>query len=148
MAQGRKKIPDEIKKLKGTFRPGRENKNQPKVGAISRTPPGILEERAIDEWNNYFDLLNSAGVLKATDADMLAIMCNDIKDYKRYSLKIKAQGEIVKGKPSHFIKLKNDARKRILEISPLFGIDPVNRQKIVVEAEKGKSGLEQIMDMH
>jgi hypothetical protein len=30
----------------------------------------------------------------------------------------------------------------------LFGIDPVNRQKIVVEAEKGKSGLEQIMDMH
>jgi P27 family predicted phage terminase small subunit len=94
---------------------------------------------SIDEWNNYFDLLNSAGVLKATDADMLAIMCNDIKDYKRYSLKIKAQGEIVKGKPSHFIKLKNDARKRILEISPLFGIDPVNRQKIVVEAEKGKS---------
>jgi P27 family predicted phage terminase small subunit len=148
MAQGRKKIPKEIKKLKGTFRPGRENKNEPKIGAISRTPPDILDKRAIGEWNYYIDLLDSIGVLKATDVDMLAMMCNDIKDYKRYSLKIKAQGEIVKGKVSQFIRLKNEARKRFLEIAPLFGIDPVNRQKIVVEAEKGKSELDKLMEMH
>jgi P27 family predicted phage terminase small subunit len=148
MARGRKQIPKEIKKLKGTFRPGRENKNEPNIGAISRNPPELLDERAINEWNYYIDLLDGIGVLKATDADMLAMMCNDMKDYKRYCVKIKAQGEIVKGKLSPFIRLKNEARKRFLEIAPLFGIDPVNRQKIVVEAEKGKSGLEQIMDMH
>jgi P27 family predicted phage terminase small subunit len=148
MAQGRKKIPDQIKKLKGTLRQDRVNKNEPKIGAISRNPPELLDERAIGEWNYYIDLLDSIGVLKATDSDMLAMMCNDIKDYKRYCVKIKAQGETVKGKLSPFIKLKNEARKRFLEIAPLFGIDPVNRQKIVVEAEKGKSELDKLMEMH
>jgi hypothetical protein len=35
------------------------------------------------------------------------MMCNDLKDYKRYCVKIKAQGEIVKGKLSPFVRLKN-----------------------------------------
>jgi phage terminase small subunit len=62
-------------------------------------------------------LLDGIGVLKATDADMLAMMCNDMKDYKRYCVKIKAQGEIVKGKLSPFIRLKNEARKRFKGLS-------------------------------
>ena len=148
MGQGRKAIPDEIKRLRGTLRKDRVNKNQPKIGGILSNPPEILDKRAIGEWDHYVTLLDKIGVLKQTDSDVLAIMCNDIKDYKRYCVKIKAQGEIVKGKVSPFIRLKNEARKRFLEIAPLFGIDPVNRQKIVVEAEKGKTELQKIMEMH
>jgi hypothetical protein len=34
MGQGRKAIPDEIKRLRGTLRKDRVNKNQPKIGGI------------------------------------------------------------------------------------------------------------------
>jgi P27 family predicted phage terminase small subunit len=147
MAQGRKRIPDEIKRRRGTLRKDRVNENQPKIGRISARPPDILDERAIGEWNKYVTSLGNAGVLKQTDSDMLAIMCNDIKDYKRYCVKIKAQGEIVKGKLSIFVKLKNEARKRIFEGAALFGIDPASRQKMVAEVEAEKTELEKIMEM-
>jgi hypothetical protein len=35
MGQGRKAIPDEIKRLRGTLRKDRVNKNQPKIGGIA-----------------------------------------------------------------------------------------------------------------
>jgi phage terminase small subunit len=58
----------------------------------------LTHERAIGEWEHYVTSLDKIGVLKQTDSDVLAMMCNDLKDYKRYCVKIKAQGEIVKGK--------------------------------------------------
>jgi hypothetical protein len=56
MGQGRKAIPDEIKRLRGTLRKDRVNKNQPKIGGILFPNSGAISRNLF--LASFFSLIN------------------------------------------------------------------------------------------
>lgn len=73
-----KRVPDNILKLRGTYRPDRhgEEENKPTVDERLPEAPIWLNELAVDEWRRVTRVLDEADVLRATDMVVLAAYCN------------------------------------------------------------------------
>jgi P27 family predicted phage terminase small subunit len=69
--RGRKPLPTNIKKLRGTWRPDRGNANEPKVQPGVPEPPEWLSADALAEWRRIVPQLKAAGLLTRLDLAVL-----------------------------------------------------------------------------
>ena len=70
MPRGRKRIPDEIKRLRGIDKknPDRLNYAAPKPDRKKHRKPGwVKDKHAVEAWKYYGELLDKLGVLTTTD---------------------------------------------------------------------------------
>lgn len=138
---GAKKLPKEIKELKGTLRPWRENKNAPQPGrALVLEPPAHLNEIAAAEYAKKAELLDRLGVFKEGDDVALASYAEAYARWVEAVKVINADGMIIYGKnempmrnPALYII--NNSLDQIHKFLVEFGLTPASRSKIKVDTK-------------
>jgi len=139
---GRKKIPTEIKQLRGTDRADRcaVNQMKPEPYVSIPLPPEHLGEIGKREWtvivSNYIQL----GMLSALDSGMIAAYCTQVELYIEANTELKDKSKLIKVKnadgslkgyaPHPLLKVANDALDRAIRIASELGLTPAARTKI------------------
>ena len=140
--RGRKKLPTEIKELKGTLQKCRELDNQMKPEKIVDLPypPEYLNDDGKREWYAIIKEYNKLGMISKLDLSMLGLYCNEIATYIEMTNKLKDKDRIMVFKnPDNSIKyaaqvpyqkIANDALAKALKIAIEFGLTPSSRTRI------------------
>ena len=137
--KGRKPLPTRVKELLGN--PGKRplNGREPKYPAGVGKAPDHLDEIARKEWNRVAKLLTAAGVVTAVDRGVLAVYCAVWSRLVRAERKVAEEGEVLKSPAGGMyqnphLAVANKAVEQIAKLSPMLGLDPSSRSRIVVPA--------------
>lgn len=140
--RGRKKLPTEIKQLKGTLRADREIKDAMKPTKIIDLPypPEYLNEDAKKEWYVIIKEYHKLGMISKLDLGILGLYCNEISIYIEMTNKLRDKdrvmvfknpdGSIKYAAQVPYQKIANDALAKALKIASEFGLTPSSRTKI------------------
>jgi phage terminase small subunit len=113
---GRPRIPEELKKRQGTFRPCRNlgGVSDFHLASTETNPPDYLNEAATEKWFELLEKLIPFEFLAVTDLDMLALYCCTYSEF------IKNTG----GKNS--LEILKEMRMQLTSL----GITPTTRKSI------------------
>ncbi len=128
---GRKALPTEIKRLKGTLRPCRENPDEPKPDCPIGDPPDYMSDRAKEIWHNTVGYLPK-GVITMCDTAVLETYCNMCALREELQQKVNAEGAVMRMKnevTATFRALK-DVQLAINSAGAELGLTPASRQKV------------------
>jgi P27 family predicted phage terminase small subunit len=145
-----KKISDEEKRRRGTFKPCMENTNQPIYDDIDLSPPTNLTKGAKKYWNNITPALKESGVAKNTDAYAIADLCKwlDVSDsaYKKYQKEgaVLDIGDYPMVNPQYTIF--KQAQTEVNKLVNSLGLNPVTRSKLIVAKPPEENTLKTLMD--
>lgn len=140
--RGRKKLPTEIKQLKGTLRADREIKDAMNPTKIIDLPypPEYLNEDAKKEWYVIIKEYHKLGMISKLDLGILGLYCNEISIYIEMTNKLRDKdrvmvfknpdGSIKYASQVPYQKIANDALAKALKIASEFGLTPSSRTKI------------------
>ena len=140
--RGRKKLPTEIKLLKGTLRADREIKDAMKPTKIIDLPypPEYLNEDAKKEWYVIIKEYQKLGMISNLDLGILGLYCNEISIYIEMTNKLRDKDRVMVFKNPDgtvkyaaqvpYQKIANDALAKALKIASEFGLTPSSRTKI------------------
>ena len=123
------RTPTRLKVLKGTDRPDRVNKNEPKPKPIAPDPPPGLDRFGKQAWQRLAPMLERLGLLTEADAEMLWTFCDT------WSVLRRAVRELQKLNPTDdnyrrvAVTVEN-ARKDLRLLGAEFGLTPASRSKI------------------
>ncbi len=156
MARGRKPLPKELLKLRGTDRRDRDRPSSTlgdpvpvdKVGAVCQVP-GLkgASRRARDIYWSLCKRVAAQGMLDpafchqmlfyAVEYDHFIECCEDIKKNGLYVAVETKKGTMLIQNPA--IKQRVAALEKLLKIGSNFGFSPVDRQRLKIQAEDTKS---------
>ena len=132
---GRKPLPTHLKLVKGTARPHRLNKDEPKPPVAVPEPPAHLDERARTRFTGMATMLARHGVMTELDAGALAryavIWCRWIEaeaEVKRRGSVAKTEGGNIIQNP--FLAVANKCLAQMAQIESEFGLTPSSRSRI------------------
>ena len=132
---GRKPLPTHLKLVKGTARPHRLNKDEPKPRATVPEPPAHLDERARAKFAAMAEMLARHGVMTELDAGALAryavVWCRWIEaeaEVMRRGPVVKTEGGNIIQNP--FLAVVNKCLAQMAQIEPEFGLTPSSRSRI------------------
>lgn len=132
---GRPRLPTAVKAMRGTLRPDREPKDEPKPAPSSATaPPSLLAaERRV--WNETAPILIANGLLTEADRETLARYCAAMVEWRNARRMIRKTGGpviVVNGvqQRNQWVKLRDEAQKTLNEIAREFGMTPASRPKL------------------
>jgi P27 family predicted phage terminase small subunit len=132
---GRKPLPTHLKLVKGTARPHRINKAEPKPAITVPKPPAHLDERARAKFAEMAEMLSRHGVMTELDASALArysvIWCRwlDVEtEVKRRGPIVKTEGGNIIQNP--FLSVANKCLLQMAQIESEFGMTPSSRSRI------------------
>lgn len=137
---GRKAIPDQIKKARGTLQPCRAT-NGGKIATISAvTPPSWLPKEAKKIFKDKCNMLAAYKVLTPLDLDQLAIYANSMSEAMISIEKINTQGRftviqddygnVINYVANPYIKHLAEQIKVINKLGSEFGFSPASRSSI------------------
>jgi P27 family predicted phage terminase small subunit len=136
---GRKPLPTHLKVVKGTARPHRINKEEPRPPVTTPVPPEYLDERARAKFVEVSELLARYGLMTALDGGSIAryavIWCRWIDaegEVKRRGSVVKTAGGNVIQNP--FLAIANKALLQLAQIETEFGMTPSSRTRIRASA--------------
>ena len=136
---GRKPLPTHLKLVKGTARPGRLNKNEPKPAAAAPEPPAHLDDRAKAKFTELAQMLARYGVMSELDAGALAryavVWCRWVDaeaEIKKRGPVVKTTGDNIIQNP--FLAVANKCLLQMAQIESEFGLTPSSRSRIRMEA--------------
>ena len=144
--RGRPPSPTKLKLIKGN--PGRRdlNENEPEPDLLEHAaPPAHLSDVAKQKWSDMVEMLSRNNVFTEMDVDLLAIYCEAHAIELHAFEQLEKYGEIVKspksGYPvaSPYKAIHNTAWKTKQEIMSEFGMGPVARTRININATTGHS---------
>ena len=149
---GRPPIPDEIKKNKGTLRPGRVKNNADHIPIKELpAPPEFLGASGIQEWNSKIQHLSDIGILAAADLGALSALCKEWQNYvdAEQSCDKNARFYAVKdesGKvkywgihPAHTIAQQH--LKAYITLCNEFGMTPASRSNVQISKGAALTGV-------
>lgn len=134
---GRHKLPDTIKKLRGTAQPCRLA-GATGIEAIDFvSPPSFLKKRAKKIFEDKAKQLIVLKIMSIMDVDLLAAYAmsyaamveaheNVLKEGYFIATKDE-EGEILESTPNPWIKIYNDSYKQVVQLGALFGFAPTSR---------------------
>ena len=145
MLPGRKPIPDEEKKLAGTFRKDRM-RNGLKFTQITVTPkpPAWLDSSSKKIFFDLSSLLISKNMLYESDIHLLAILSKELSIYEMACRELKTPSKFVfktesgYQQQSPWVNIRNQAQKNVKELGSLFGFDPLSRNRFNIKSEDKK----------
>lgn len=141
------RIPDEVKRARGTLKLSRVNPEQPAIiPARPPTPSGLDEQEAI-AYAEWADVLLRIGVLSLQDGVALReLACADVRVVRLRRL-VKKHGEVETDpksgatKQSGYGRAFDSARSDLGRLCAAFGVTPADRAR--VKAEKKEPPKEQ-----
>ena len=135
---GRKPLPTHLKLVKGTARPGRLNKNEPKPIATAPEPPAHLDDRAKARFTELAKMLARHGVMTELDAGAIAryavVWCRWVDaeaEIKKRGPVVKTTGDNIIQNP--FLAVANKCLLQMAQIESEFGLTPSSRSRIRME---------------
>ena len=139
---GRKKIPTELKKVRGTLRKSRELENQMQVKKIDGLPlaPEWLSDIGKNQFNIVSKQLNDLGMLYEVDITLIIAYANSMALHIESEIELRKTGRIMvyrdeNNKPKHaqIVPLQTVSKQALeaaLKIGVQFGLTPSARTKI------------------
>lgn len=79
--RGQRPKPTALRLLNGNAGKRPLNAQEPDTGAADTTPPPWLSEAATAHWHRLAPMLSDAGIVKASDRDLLATYCETFAAY-------------------------------------------------------------------
>ena len=132
---GRKPLPTHLKLVKGTARPHRLNKDEPKPIVAQPEAPAHLDERAKAKFVAMAEMLARHGVMTELDAGALAryavVWCRWVDaeaEIKRRGPVVKTEGGNVIQNP--FLAVANKCLLQMAQLESEFGLTPSSRSRI------------------
>jgi len=132
---GRKPLPTHLKLVKGTARPHRLNKAEPKPTVAVPEPPSHLDERARAKFADMAAMLARHGVMTELDAGALSryavVWCRWIDaeaEIKRRGPVVKTEGGNIIQNP--FLAVANKCLLQMAQLESEFGLTPSSRSRI------------------
>lgn len=132
---GRKPLPTQLKLVKGTARPHRLNRDEPRPTVAVPEAPDHLEDRARDQFVAMAEMLARHGVMTELDAGALAryavVWCRWIDA----EAEVKRRGPVVKTEAGNiiqnpFLAIANKCLLQMAQIESEFGLTPSSRSRI------------------
>ena len=143
---GRKKLPSNVKILKGTNRKSRENPNEPVPDTCIPDPPDFLSDYAMDEWNRITRQLENLNLISEMDMAALALYCQAWGRIEKYERMVAAKGEageIYKTTNGNYqlsplMWVINKAYEQVYKFISEFGFSPASRARLSVNKNEKK----------
>ena len=160
MGQGRKPLPTEVKRTRGTLQKCRTLENEMKVKTAETLPqpPEWLNDDGRAEWVSVTGELKTSGVLAYADFSIIAMYCNEIATYidcQRQMQKAGTRVMVIKdenGKLKYaqqvpYQKIAHDCVEKALKLAAEFGLTPSARTRIgsIKPPDSGDSFFEKLM---
>jgi P27 family predicted phage terminase small subunit len=144
--RGRKALPTQIKKAKGTHRPFRD-KDVPTPSSKKPLPPAWLNSRAKQIFRHMVKRLSVLDMASQSHTETIALLACRLEEVERYDKIINEQGyvyatvnfrgdKIIKVRPE--MALKEKALKQSQQLLAEFGLTPASAQKAGTPKEKKK----------
>ena len=160
MGKGRKKIPTEIKKLRGTLQKCRETESQMNVKRSGRIPdaPDWLSEVGREQYYKVTNELWNKNMLYEVDLALVIAYSNEMALYietekllrtkSRIYAKHDKDGNIVYAASVPYQKIANDALNKAIKLAVQFGFTPSARTNIQrIETNEYKDTIGDIIDI-
>ena len=144
---GRKKIPTEIKKVRGTLRKDRELENQMEVKRVNGLPvaPKWLSKIGKEQFNIVCDQLNNLNMLYEVDLKLIEAYSNSMALHIECEQALREKGRVQvytdeEGRPKHaqIVPLQSVSKQSLdqaLKLATQFGLTPSARTKISAPAK-------------
>ena len=149
MGKGRKQLPAEIKKLRGTAQPCREQAAGDSTAIAKLTdvkPPSWLDTTAKKIFKSKAEQLIALNVLTVLDIDMLALYAQSyslivealqqIKAEGKFNTLYNDEGQIIGFVENPYMKVYRDNFDKVQKLAGHFGFSPATRKSIMSVAEK------------
>ncbi len=135
---GRKPLPTHLKLVKGTARPHRLNKKEPKPPLVVPEPPDHLDEKAKAKFTELAKMLARHGVMTELDTGAIAryavVWCRWVDaeaEIKKRGPVVKTSGDNIIQNP--FLAVANKCLLQMAQIESEFGLTPSSRSRIRME---------------
>jgi P27 family predicted phage terminase small subunit len=139
MRTGRPPLPTNVKLMRGTARPHRLNRAEPKLPPVAPAMPAALPADARTTWRWLVRLLTPMRVLTKSDAATLMLAATRLEDYLRLRERVAAEGatyttETVSGSVFHRtrpeVQLAAAAWRDVSRLLGEFGLSPSSRSRV------------------
>lgn len=132
---GRKPLPTHLKLVKGTARPHRLNKSEPKPIVATPEPPDHLDEAARAKFTEVAEMLARHGVRTELDTGALARYVVIWRRWLEAEQEVKRRGPVVKTSNDNiiqnpFLAVANKCLAQMAQIENEFGLTPSSRSRI------------------
>lgn len=148
--RGRKKLPDEIKVIRGTDQPVRMSPNAPKLRVEMPMPPDWLTETAKEAYLEIAGILLDMRVVTRAHRMPLILLCEAYADYRKYRDILQEVGEtytttsesgtIYRVRPE--VGMRNEAWKQFRSMCSEFGLTPSSATKVQAIGDNEEDPLE------
>jgi P27 family predicted phage terminase small subunit len=141
MTTGRKPVPSHLKAVKGTVRPCRVNRDEPKPAADDIAPPEGMSKLALSHWRTVSRHLQEARIITNIDTTALMIYCEVYATWRDATDQINKYGSVVMGKDEYpvrspYLMVAQKSFEQMKAMMTEFGMTPSSRTRIkVVEPE-------------
>nr|DAY29159.1 MAG TPA: terminase small subunit [Caudoviricetes sp.] len=149
MGKGRKQLPAEIKKLRGTAQPCREQTAGDSTAIAKLTdvkPPAWLDTMAKKIFKSKAEQLIALNVLTILDIDLLALYAQSyslivealqkIKEEGKFNTLYNDEGQIVGFVENPYMKVYRDNFDKVQKLAGHFGFSPATRKSIMTMTGK------------
>jgi P27 family predicted phage terminase small subunit len=133
------RIPNNAKRLKGTYRPSRDNRRAPKPAPGAPLPPEWLGPAALPRWAELVEQLEVSRVLTKADRTALGLLADALSEYVAHRATVEQEGATyVKGsrgrstlkRPRPEVALAREARRDAVRLLEAFGLTPASRNRV------------------
>lgn len=148
-----RRLSTELKRQRGTLRPGREIAPAASLELGLPEPPDGLPERVLGEYWRLANVMLEAGTVTAADGGAILGAARAIIDHAEACEAIERTGSIFveteNGPRVHpAVRVRNDADKRARSWLQSLGLTPVDRARVpAAPRPKEKSGLAQLLEL-
>lgn len=142
---GRKRLPTNLKVLRGTDQPCRMNPAEVKPDSDQLEPPLELSAMARVHWDDISKKLAKAGLLTNLDVTALTMYCEAYATWADATENIRKFGTIIKTPktgypmPSPYLQVANKAFEQMKSLLTEFGMTPAARAKVPANLDKPKA---------
>jgi P27 family predicted phage terminase small subunit len=149
-------LPTAVKEQRGTIRPVRVNKDEPKPTAVRTTPtapPAIkADPKALKHWKKISRNLTSMKVLTVPDLEALALLCESLSQWETAVEAIQREGHVITTPngfpaPSPWIGIRNQASDRAMKYLIQFGLTPSARTRVASVPEAAADPVKAILGL-
>ena len=142
---GRKKTPDELKVVRGTFRKDRVNPDAPAPVSDAPKAPEFLSVRARQIFEGLVEKISAMGYASDSHTEMLALCAMRLEEVETYTETIRIEGSVYettnqggdpvfKARPE--VGLRSQAMRHAQSILAEFGLSPASKGKVSVKQDK------------
>ena len=153
MTVGRKPIPTEIKRMRGTLQPSRMNKSEAQFPIPGKmlAPPGDLSDEGSDLWRSIGKVLLDVGLFTYGDRIALELLCVAYGRMKYANRKVEETGggvlEADNGNLYHnpWLAVANKSWEQVKGMLGEFGLTPAERTRVIAAIEQEEDDLADLL---